>query len=125
MLSALGDRVERGRVPVVAARRHSGDSRAWRWILDRVLRRPAVSLVVGAGVLLALALPAVGMHTVEPGVSAMPRDLSIMRTYDRLQAAFPGGPDPAAVVIRARDVRSPAVAGGIRASSAPRSPRSG
>ena len=109
MVAWLGDRLERGRVPIIAERRERGESRVWGAILDRVLRRPAVSLALGAGVLLALAVPALGMHTVDPGFTGLPQDLPIMRTYDRIQAAFPGGPVPATVVVQAADVTAPAV----------------
>jgi RND superfamily putative drug exporter len=44
------------------------------------------------------------MHTVNPGVAGLPRDLKVMQTYDRIQAAFPGGPLPATVVVKADDV---------------------
>src|SRR5262249_30636611 len=37
-----------------------------------------------------------------------------MRTYDRMMAAFPGGPLPAVVVVQARDVTAGPVADGIR-----------
>ena len=37
--------------------------------LDRVLRRPRSALALAAAVLLALALPALGMHTLNPGVA--------------------------------------------------------
>jgi RND superfamily putative drug exporter len=36
-----------------------------------------------------------------------------MRTYDRIQKAFPGSPIPALVVVQARDVTAPAVQQGI------------
>ena len=68
-----------------------------------------------AGLLLALALPALGMHTVDPGTVGLPRSLPIMHTYDRIQAAFPGGPSPAVVVIKGGDVTSPSVQKGIAA----------
>jgi uncharacterized membrane protein YdfJ with MMPL/SSD domain len=114
VLSSLGDRVEWGRVPIIARRRHGGDSRLWGAILDRVLRRPAISLALGAGLLIALTLPALSMHTMSPGAAGLPRNLPIMQTYDRIQAAFPGGPMPAGVVVHAKDVRAPAVRQGIR-----------
>ena len=42
LLSRLGDRVERGRVPFVGRlRRDDGEGRIWGAIVDRVLRRPA------------------------------------------------------------------------------------
>jgi len=113
MVAWLGDRVTRGRVPIIAKRRERGESRAWGAILDRVLRRPALSLALGAAVLIALALPATGMHTVDPGFTGLPQDLPIMQTYNRMQAAFPGGPVPATVVVQARDVTAPDVQGAI------------
>src|SRR5918996_218162 len=57
-LGLLGDRVERGRVPLVS-RRRDGDSRVWGGIVDRVLRRPAVSAVVASGPLVLPAVPPV------------------------------------------------------------------
>ncbi|HEX4345699.1 MAG TPA: MMPL family transporter [Solirubrobacteraceae bacterium] len=117
MLSWLGQKgwTEKGRVPYVARLRHRtrGESRAWGAIVDLVLRRPIVSVVLAAGLLVALAIPALGMHTVNPGVAGLSRSIPIMRTYDRLQAAFPGGAQPATVAIQAHDVTSPAVLAGI------------
>ena len=113
VMSKLGDKVEMGRAPVVARRRASGESRTWAFIIDRVLRRPVISLVLSAGLLVALALPALGMHTVDPGTVGLPRSLPIMHTYDRIQAAFPGGPTPAIVVVKSRDVTSRGVQNGI------------
>ena len=51
MIAWLGDRVERGRIPIIAKRRQRGESRVWGAVLDRVLRRPAVSLALGASLL--------------------------------------------------------------------------
>ncbi|HEY7077485.1 MAG TPA: MMPL family transporter [Solirubrobacteraceae bacterium] len=113
VIAVLGDRVEKGRVPFIAARRARGDSRVWAYLLDRVLRRPALSFALGAALLLALALPALGMRTVDPGFLGLPRSIPIMHTYDRIQAVFPGGPQPSYVVVQARDVTAPAVQGGI------------
>src|SRR5439155_15118297 len=39
LLAWLGDRVDKAKVPFIG-RRAGGESRAWGWILDRVLRRP-------------------------------------------------------------------------------------
>ena len=117
MLSWLGQKgwTEKGRVPFIGRRRHrnNGESRVWGAILDRVLRRPLVSAVAATAVLVALAVPALGMKTISPGASGIPRDLPVMQTYDRIQAAFPGGAIPASVVIEADDVTAPAVQRGI------------
>jgi RND superfamily putative drug exporter len=109
VISKLGDKVERGRAPFIARRREQGRSRAWSYVIDRVLKVPVVSLVLSAGLLVALALPALRMHTVDPGFVGLPPNLPIMHTYDRIQKAFPGGPVPALVVIQAQDVTAPAV----------------
>jgi uncharacterized membrane protein YdfJ with MMPL/SSD domain len=109
-LAWLGDRVEKGRVPVIGRRkRAAGESRAWGWIVDRVLRRPLVSAVVATAALLALAAPVLGMKTALPGPDTYPRDLAVMQTYDRIQHAFPGNPIPAVVVVSADNVRAPEV----------------
>jgi RND superfamily putative drug exporter len=117
MLSWLGQKgwTEKGRVPYVSRLRHRnhGESRVWGAILDRVLKRPAISAALATVLMLALALPALGMHTINPGVAGLPRSLPIMQTYDRIQAKFPGGPLPASVVVQADDVNAPAVQAGI------------
>src|SRR3954451_21020689 len=119
MLSWLGKKgwTEKGRVPYLGRLRHRnhGESRTWGWILDRVLRRPVISLLAAATVLIVLALPALNMHTINPGVAGLPRSLPIMQTYDRIQAAFPGGPRPAVVAVSADDVTKPEVQQGIKA----------
>jgi uncharacterized membrane protein YdfJ with MMPL/SSD domain len=117
MLSFLGQKgwTEKGRVPYVAKLRHrnKGESRVWGAIIDVVLKRPVVSVVVSAGLMIALAIPALGMHTINPGVAGLSRSLPIMQTYDRLEAAFPGGSEPAVVAIEAANVNSAAVQAGI------------
>jgi uncharacterized membrane protein YdfJ with MMPL/SSD domain len=117
MLSFLSRKgwTEKGRVPWVAKRRHKtrGESRVWGAILDRVLRRPLVSAVLAGGLLLALSIPALSMHTVNPGVTGLPRDLDVMQAYDRIDAAFPGDGVPAVTVVKADDVTSPEVRAAI------------
>jgi RND superfamily putative drug exporter len=116
VLSKLGDKVEKGRVPIVGRMRHRnhGESRIWGWILDRVLRRPVIALVVAGGILVALAIPAVNMHTVNAGASGLPKDLEVTKVYDRIQAAFPGGPLPAIVAVQADDVTTPEIQAAVK-----------
>jgi RND superfamily putative drug exporter len=113
VLAKLGDNVEKGRAPFIARRRERGRSRAWAHFIDRVLRVPALSLVLATGLLVALAIPALSMHTVDPGMVGMPPNLPIMSTYQRIQHAFPGGAIPAVVIVAAQDVSAPPVAGAI------------
>ncbi|HEY3019282.1 MAG TPA: MMPL family transporter [Solirubrobacteraceae bacterium] len=126
LMSKLGDRVERGRIPGLH-RERATESRFWGWIVDRVMRRPLLTGALATAVLVAMALPAFGMRTGLPGTQGLPRDLAIMKTYDRVQAAFPGGPEPAVVAIQADDVTAPAVGSAIRdlAARAERDPQIG
>jgi len=104
ILSKLGDRVNKGRVPFMKPEKRTGEARAWGWVLDRVLRRPVISMVLAASVLVVLALPVLHIHTADSGVEGLPRSLPIMQTYDRMQAAFPGETFSADVVVQGRNL---------------------
>jgi RND superfamily putative drug exporter len=110
-LSALGDRVEKGRLPFAGRRRR--ERGLWTVVVDRVMRRPLLSAAISGGLLLALAIPALGMKTSLPGSESLSRGIPAVRALDRIQAAFPSQNTPAYVVVQAADVTSPAVAGGI------------
>ncbi len=113
LLSWLGDRVNKVRVPFLGRTQRTDGGRIWGWILDRVLARPLVSAAAATAVLVALALPALGMKTVVPGAEALPQDLPAVQTYNRLQAAFPGKQDPAIVVVKAPSVDTPEMSSAI------------
>jgi uncharacterized membrane protein YdfJ with MMPL/SSD domain len=107
LLSKLGDNVDRLRVPFVhRLRRDDEEGRIWGAIVDRVLRRPLLSIAVAGGVLLALAAPALQLHTAEPGPDTYPQSIPVMNTYNRLQKAFPGTEISADVVVKAPNVNS-------------------
>jgi uncharacterized membrane protein YdfJ with MMPL/SSD domain len=113
ILAWLGDRINKGRVPLLhrlANRSSDGEGGIWSWVLARVLKRPLTAALASAGVLVVLALPAFGMHTVLTGTDDLPRKLEVMKVYDRMQAAFPGGQIPAVVAIEADDVTTPQIA---------------
>ncbi|MFF3560623.1 MMPL family transporter [Streptomyces sp. NPDC002574] len=120
LLSLLGERVEKGRVPFLRrrGRTRSGESRFWGTVLGGVLRRPAVSAAVAGGALIALALPAVGLNTANLTLSQELGDkLPVVRAYEEISAAFPGGPEPAQVVVKASDISAPEVRRAIDAFS--------
>jgi RND superfamily putative drug exporter len=77
------------------------------------MRRPGLSAVLSVGGLVALAIPLLSMHTALPSTSSLPKSLPIMRTYERIQTAFPGGSAPAWVGIEAHDVTAPSVQAGV------------
>jgi RND superfamily putative drug exporter len=109
LLSKLGDRVDRVRVPLVGRLgRRGGEGRVWGAIVDRVLRRPLLSAVAAGGLLLALAAPVLQLRMATPGTDTYPRSLPVIKAYDRMEQAFPGAALPATVVVKAPNVNSPA-----------------
>jgi uncharacterized membrane protein YdfJ with MMPL/SSD domain len=85
----------------------------WGGILDRVLKHPVVAVILAGGLLVALSVPALGMQFKEPGTEGMSRSQPIVRTLDRIDAAFPGGSMQATTVIKAEDVTTPEVQAAI------------
>jgi len=105
VLSKLGDRIEKGRVPLLGrVKARTAKLSIWSRIVDRVLRRPVLAVVVAGGFLVALAIPALGMHTAEGGTDTLPQDLAVVQTFNRVQDAFPSEDSTAGVVIQADDV---------------------
>ena len=109
ILSWLGDRVEKGRIPG-RRRRPAGDSRFWSGLVDRVMRRPWLAIVLAGGFLVALSIPALQMKTVITGVDDLPQDIAVIETYNEVKAVFPIEGVTTTVVIEADDVRSTEVA---------------
>jgi uncharacterized membrane protein YdfJ with MMPL/SSD domain len=108
LLSKLGDRVDKGRIPFVGRRKHdAGDSRAWGFVLDRVLRHPVISVAASSGLLIALSIPVFSLHTKLPSFTDLPKSLSIVRTYEHVQQAFPGSQTPAVMVVKGTNVTTP------------------
>jgi uncharacterized membrane protein YdfJ with MMPL/SSD domain len=99
LLYRLGDKVDKGRIRIF--RGSPRDEGAWGRFVGGVLRRPWTALLVSTGALLVLASPALGMHTKLPNFTDLPHDLKIVRTYERIQRAFPGSQTPAVVVVEA------------------------
>lgn len=114
ILAWLGDRVEKGHIPFTSRlRRPAGQSRFWPPIIDRVTRHPVVSVVVAGGALLVLAIPALHMKTVNPSVSDLPQNLSVIKTYNQVNATFPDKGVAVSVAVEAPDLRSGPSAAGI------------
>jgi RND superfamily putative drug exporter len=109
-LAALGDKVEKGRVPFLKrSARADGGGRMWDAILDRVLRRPVVSTLLAGGLLLLLAAPALHLRIASPGTDTLPQNLSAVKTYNKLQTAFPGDTNSITVMVRTANARGAAV----------------
>ncbi|MGW0554295.1 MMPL family transporter [Streptomyces sp. NPDC002926] len=113
LLSLLGERVEKGRVPFLNRGKRGAngaggaESRVWGRVLGGVLKRPLVSLLVAAGALVAIALPAMGMKTQNFTLDQeFGNSVPIVGTYERINEAFPGGADPAEVIVKADDINA-------------------
>jgi RND superfamily putative drug exporter len=107
LLSRLGDNVDRIRFR--RPRPDGGQGRLWGWIVDRVLRRPALSAAIAGVLLLLLAFPAIQMRMADPSPETYPAHLEVVKTYKRMQQAFPGTALPASVIVKAPNVNAPAV----------------
>jgi uncharacterized membrane protein YdfJ with MMPL/SSD domain len=110
LLAWLGDRVEKGGVPIIKNMRwNAGESGIWARILTPALRHPLVSALAAAALLVVLAIPTLSIHTATPGTESLPQNLSVVKTYNKVQKVFPGGPIPAVVAVSAANVTSPGV----------------
>jgi uncharacterized membrane protein YdfJ with MMPL/SSD domain len=108
VLELLGPKIDRGRIPFLPRLRVDGGSRFWPAVVDRVLRRPVVSLLLAGGLLVALAVPALGIHVSKPDSSALSAaGQSVLAA--RATTEFPGLSSPAIVVVAGRNLDRPAV----------------
>ncbi|MFJ6619976.1 MMPL family transporter [Kitasatospora sp. NPDC091335] len=90
LLAKLGRWVDRPKVPFLwRLTMRSGESKLWRALLKPALVRPALTLVVSVGALVALALPALDMSLKQPGSDDLSRDIPVVQSLDRLTEAFP------------------------------------
>jgi uncharacterized membrane protein YdfJ with MMPL/SSD domain len=138
LLGKLGDRIERGVLGLLAAalyqvlrvvrirpktlarfrdrrtliQRAKGDretSRLWDVVLRPVLRHPWIATAVSVWALVLMALPALSIHTTLIGLNDLPKSISSVATYAKIEKAFPGSEVPATVVVRAKDVKAASV----------------
>lgn len=107
LLSALGDRINAGRVPFLNRKGkkgvHAGGNIAGR-LLRPVLARPKFFAAGSAVLLLALAAPALGMKTEQLGLEKQfGSDAPLSVSFREITQEFPGGPAPARVVVKTDD----------------------
>jgi uncharacterized membrane protein YdfJ with MMPL/SSD domain len=108
VLSKLGDRVNKGRIPFLRRpeQRAGSEPRLWGAIVDRVMRRPLFWGGLAAAVLVLMSVPTLGLKTAVPGIDSLPQDVEVVQNYNKIDAAFPGNEIPATVVIEASDANS-------------------
>src|SRR3954451_10542714 len=118
LLSLLGDRVNSLRLPIVG-RDPPAESPFWTRAVSAVVRRPGTFLTAGLLILLAAALPVLGLQTGTSGVDSLPGDTNAKAGALALKASFPNtsATDPAQVLISG-DVTSSKVTTAIAAFEA-------
>jgi uncharacterized membrane protein YdfJ with MMPL/SSD domain len=111
VLALLGDRVNALRIPFFgrAAEQAGREGRFWGAIVGRVLRRPVTSLVLAAGLLLALAAPLLALDTGTSGAATLPDRFESKQGYLLLREEFPKESTETVEIAVAGDVRVPAV----------------
>jgi len=116
ILSMLGKWTDRGRIPFLGRRRTAAsESRFWGMLARAVVRRPLVLGGVAAAALLVLAAPVLSLHLEDPGIHELPSSVPVVRSLIAIQQAFPGGPEPAYVVVTGSDLGGPQVAHAVSA----------
>jgi uncharacterized membrane protein YdfJ with MMPL/SSD domain len=116
LLSKLGDRVEKGKIPFLhRLRRDSGENRFWKKVLAPAMRRPAIAAAVAGGALVVMALPVLNLHTAQSGLSALPNSAPTVETIKKIGTAFGDGTTSQTEVAVKADIDSAATQHAIAA----------
>ena len=104
LLAALGRWVDRPRVPLLwRLNARIGRGGISSRLLAPVLRHPLAALLASSVVVLALAVPALGMKTAHADLNTLPADLPAVTTMKAISAEFPTEGASARVVVRSDD----------------------
>jgi uncharacterized membrane protein YdfJ with MMPL/SSD domain len=115
LLAVMGRKVNRFRVipKSILEHRASGRTGAWSRLARSIMRRPIPYLVVAGGLMVALALPALGLHVTSGDNRGVPLTRESTRGFDLLRSTLgPGALAPNQIVIetgRPGGAYSPAV----------------
>ena len=111
LLALFGDRVNALRIPFFgrAAERAGREGRFWGAIVHSVMRRPVLSLVLAAGLLIALAAPVLALDTGTSGAATLPDRFESKQGYLLLREEFPKESTEPVEIAVAGDVETAAV----------------
>jgi RND superfamily putative drug exporter len=112
LLGLVGDGVNRLRVPFVGGT-GGGEGRFWGAVVRGVMRRPIPSLVVFAALLVAAAVPTLGLTLGASGVSTLPNRLEAKQGFEALAGDFPQASSSPALIAVEGNVGSPQVRAAI------------
>jgi RND superfamily putative drug exporter len=113
LLSYLGPRVDRLRIPLLGRSRRaegSEESLAWRWS-HAVQRRPWTAAIASTILLLALAAPALGMRLGFPDAGNDPPSTMTRKAYDLISEGF--GPGTNGPLVIAAEMPGPSAKGDV------------
>jgi RND superfamily putative drug exporter len=116
IMQLLGDRIDKGRIPLIQKAQHQFDEEHvggfWDRVAHAVMARPLVGMIGGFALLGAAAIPFFDINLGGSGVSTLPQSFIAKQGFDVLESQFGGGQvNPVEVVIDASggDANSPAV----------------
>jgi putative drug exporter of the RND superfamily len=97
ILELLGPGIDCGRIPFLPHLGSGRDSRVWPAVVDRVLRRPLRSLLAAVVLLVALAIPALGLNVSQPTSDNLHTHIA-SSLQAHITADFPSTASPGVVV---------------------------
>jgi len=116
LLSKLGDRVDKGKIPFLhRLRRDSGENRFWKKILTPAMRRPGIAAAIAGGALVLMALPVLHLHTAQSGLDALPNSAPTVPTIKKVQKEFSNGTAAQSLVAVKANADAPATKHAIAA----------
>lgn len=119
MLGLLGDRINSLRVPffgrLAQAAAEGAGGGFWGRVARGVMRRPVISLIVSAGILIAAAFPTLDINTGAAGVNTLPEDRSqSKRAFTILDQKFYAGRITPTEIVIDGDARSKSVLAAVK-----------
>jgi RND superfamily putative drug exporter len=119
LLSKLGDRVDKGKIPFLhRLRRDSGENRFWKKVLTPAMRHPGIAAAVAGGALLLMAVPVLHLHTAQSGLDALPNSAPTVGTIKKVQSEFSNGTAAQSLVAIKADADAPATQHAVAALKA-------
>ncbi len=114
VLGLLGDRVNWLTLPFIGRRgRPQAGGGVWDWTARLVTARPVISVLVTGGLLVAAALPVLGINLGNVGISSLPEDNEMRHAFAVINEEFSDGVLTADIVIDAPRVSDATVQGAI------------
>ena len=116
VLSLLGDKVNRIRVPLLGRRTQTADHQGgfWNRITTAVMRHPVISLVLTAGLLLLASIQYFDINTGTSGVSQIPDDFRAKQGFEVLREEFGFGLNAPVEIVIDGDITSDSVQAAIQ-----------